>query len=205
MDTTSHDSEQPLIVCHECDLLQRQPVIGHHGRVLCSRCQAILLRSIPNSIERTIALALAGLILFIVANLFPFMSFEIGSQVTKTTLTTGIRELFRQDLWSLAALVLFTSVIAPLLQLSLMLYIFVPLGLGKAAASTRPAFRLLQRLRSWNMIEVFMIGILVALVKLTQMATIVPGIAMWSFMALIFILTAATASIDGRVIWQRLE
>ena len=55
------------------------------------------------------------------------------------------------------------------------------------------------------MIEVFMIGILVALVKLTKMAVIVPGIAMWSFVVLIFLVTGAYSSIDGRIVWQQLE
>jgi len=75
---------------------------------------------------------------------------------------------------------------------------------GHVARYTKQACRYLQRLRDWNMIEVFMIGILVALVKLLKMATIVPGIALWSFLAMIFIITGALASIDGRVIWRRL-
>ena len=205
METKDPRHPVALIVCHECDLLQQHPRIEHHGNLLCNRCNALLKRNIPDSIERTIALSLAGLILLIVANLLPFLSFEIGSQATHTNLITGIQELSLQGEWLLASLVLFTAVLAPAIQLSLMLYIFVPLSLGRPAVSTRAAFRLLQRLRSWNMIEVFMIGILVALVKLTQMATIVPGIAMWSFMLLIFIMTAATAAVDGRVIWSRLE
>ncbi len=205
MDTTNPLSEATLIACHECDLLQRQPVITHHCNVQCRRCGAVLFRNIPDSVDRTIALSLAGLILFVVANLFPFLSFEVGSQVTQTTLFTGVRELYAQGIWALAALVFITSILAPLLQLVLILYIFIPIKTGRVAAYTRPAFRLLQTVRDWNMIEVFMIGILVALVKLTKMATIVPGIAMWSFMVLIFLLTGAAASIDGRVVWQQFE
>lgn len=205
VETDKRQHQDSLIICHECDLLQHQPQIEHHGNLLCSRCRAVLFRSIPDSIERTIALSIAGLILFVVANLLPFLSFEIASKVTHTNLMTGIKELSLQGEWLLAFLVLFTTVLAPAIQLGLMLYICIPLALGRPAAGTRPAFRLLQQLRAWNMIEVFMIGILVALVKLAMMATIVPGIAMWSFMLLIFIITAATASIDGRVVWQRLE
>ena len=205
MDTTNPLSKATLIACHECDLLQRQPVMTHHASVQCGRCGAVLYRNIPDSVDRTIALSLAGLILFVVANLFPFLSFEVGSQTTQTTLFTGVRELYAQGIWALAALVFVTSILAPLVQLILMLYVFIPIKAGGVAIYTRPAFRLLNKVRDWNMIEVFMIGILVALVKLTKMATIVPGIALWSFMVLIFLVTGAAASIDGRIVWRQFE
>lgn len=205
MHITNPPGKSPLIACHECDLLQRQPLIAHHCNVLCGRCGAVLFRNIPDSVNRTIALALAGLILFIVANVYPFLSFEVGNQATQTTLFTGVRALYAQGIWALAALVFFTSILAPLIQLLLMLYIFIPIKMDSAALYTKAAFRLLNTIRDWNMIEVFMIGILVALVKLTKMATIVPGVAMWSFVALIFLVTGASASIDGRIVWQQLE
>jgi paraquat-inducible protein A len=164
-----------------------------------------LFRNIPNSIDRTIALSLAGLILFIVANVFPFLSFEVGNQTTQSNLFTGVRQLYAQGIWLLAGLVFFTSILAPLLQLLLMLYVFIPIKFDHVARYTRQAFRVLRHIRDWNMIEVFMIGILVALVKLTKMATIVPGIAMWSFLVLIFLVTGASASIDGRIVWRRLD
>ena len=195
----------PLIACHECDLLQRQPAIQHHGSALCGRCGAVLFKCIPDSVDRVIALALAGLMLFTIANVFPFLAFEAGSQATQTTLFTGVRELYAQGIWALAGLVFFTCILAPLIQLILMLYIFIPIKIDRVAGHTRPAYRLLRLIQDWNMIEVFMIGILVALVKLTKMATIVPGVAMWSFVVLLFVVTGASVSIDGRVIWDRLE
>jgi paraquat-inducible protein A len=204
LDATHQPANRSLVACHECDLLQRQPAPAKHGYVQCRRCGAPLFRNIPNSVNRTIALSLAGLILFIVANVFPFLSFEIGSQATQTTLFTGVRQLYAQGVWLLAGLVFFTSILAPLLQLLLMLYVFVPIKFSRVARYTKQAFRLLRHVRDWNMIEVFMIGILVALVKLTKMATIVPGIAMWSFLVLIFLVTGASASIDGRIVWRRL-
>lgn len=186
-------------------MLQRQPALQHHGSALCGRCGAVLFKSIPDSVDRVIALALAGLVLFAVANVFPFLAFEAGSQTTQTTLFTGVRELYAQGIWVLAGLVFFTCILAPLVQLILMLYIFVPIKIGKVAQFTKPAYRLLRHMQDWNMIDVFMMGILVALVKLTKMATIIPGVAMWSFVVLIFVVTGASASIDGRVIWDRLE
>lgn len=205
LQTTSEQASQALIACHECDLLQRQPAATHDSTVVCHRCSAVLYRDIPDSVEHIVALSIAGLILFAVANIFPFLAFEIGSQSTQTTLFTGVRALYLQGIWALSGLILFTCILAPGLQLLLMLYIFVPIKFGKLAKYTRPAFRTLQHIQNWNMIEVFMIGILVALVKLTKMANIVPGIAMWSFVVLIFVVTGAAASIDGRIVWRQLD
>jgi len=201
---TTHPT-QALIACHECDLLQRQPASAEHANVLCHRCGATLYRNVPDSANRTVALSIAGIILFVIANIFPFLTFEIGAQATQTTLFTGIHALYLQGIWPLSALIFFTCIAAPAIQLILMLYVFVPIRQGKIARYTRTAFRMILHIKEWNMIEVFMIGILVALVKLTKMAHIVPGIAMWSFMALIFVITGAAAAIDGRIVWHRLE
>jgi len=203
--TTASLSEQPLVACHECDMLQRQPLVAHHGSVQCCRCGALLFRNIPNAIDRTIALSMAGLILYVIANFFPFLAFEAGGQSTQTNLIAGVRQLYEQGIWALAALVLFTCIFAPLCQLLLMLYIFVPLKFNKVAVHTRPAFRVLLRITEWNMIEVFMIGVLVALVKLVKMADIIPGTAMWSFVGLVFVVTGAATSIDGRNVWRCLD
>jgi len=165
----------------------------------------LLFRNIPNSIDRTIALSLAGLILFVIANIFPFLAFEAGGQSTQTNLVEGVRQLYDQGIWALAGLVLFTCILAPLLQLLLMLYVFVPLKFSRVAVYTRPAYRLFLRITEWNMIEVFIIGVLVALVKLVKMADIIPGTAMWSFIGLVFVVTGAAASIDGRLVWRRLD
>lgn len=205
MQDTYRADTRPMIVCHDCDLLQTKPDVQHHGKALCHRCGALLYRSVPDSAQRVVALSLSGLILFAVANIYPFLAFDVGTQSTQTTLFTGVRELYAQGLWALAGLVFFTCIAAPLIQLVLMMHIFLPVMLGRSSYAVKPAFRLLLQLREWNMIEVFMIGILVALVKLTKMATIIPGVAMWSFMALIFVLTGAMTSIDGRVVWKRVD
>ncbi len=171
----------------------------------CARCGNLLHRHVPDSIERALALSIAGLVLLAVANLLPFIDLSIGGAEAHTTLSTGVQALWQEGKWFLATLVLFTCIVAPLIQLSLMVYVFLPLRAGFVPALARPALRAIHHLREWNMVEVFMLGILVAAVKLAKMATIVPGIAMWSFMGMIFIIAGALASIDRQVVWNRLE
>ena len=195
-----------LIACHECDLLQkRTDEIPPHSKAVCGRCGAVLYRHIPDSIDRTIALAIAGLVLFICANVFPFLAFEVSGQATQSTLISGAASLYLQGMWALAFLVFVTCIGAPLMQILLMLYIFMPLKFGRLPAHIPLAFRSLREIQAWNMIEVFMLGILVSLVKLTKMATIIPGLALWSFVGLIVVLTAAATAVDAELVWQKLD
>ena len=99
-------STEDLIACHECDLLHRIPVQQGSGVARCRRCNALLHRSVRNSLDRTLALTFAGVILFIVANSFPFLAFKLQGQETQTTLISGVQDLYDQGMWEIAILVL---------------------------------------------------------------------------------------------------
>ncbi len=195
-----------LIACHECDLLHRIPLREGVSCVSrCRRCNALLHRGVENSIDRTLALTLAGLILFIVANSFPFLTFKMQGQETQTTLISGVIGLYEEGKWEIALLVLMTTVVVPLTQLLIQLYIYVPLKLNRIPWLIAPVFRFAGGLQPWSMMEVFLIGIIVALVKLLGMAQIVPGVSLWSFALLIVTLAAAAVNMDPRVVWDRVE
>ena len=100
---------------------------------------------------------------------------------------------------------LITSIAAPLPQLLALLYVLAPLKLGIRAPAVRLVFRTVHRVEPWSMMEVFMLGILVSLVKLADMASIVPGIALWAFVALIPAVAAATSSLDAHLVWDRID
>lgn len=193
------------MACHECDLLQRLPAVSGNVTLKCSRCGAVLYRKRENSLERTLALTLAGLMLFLLANAFPFLSFKMESQVRETNLITGIAELYAQGLEGLALLVFFTTVAVPFLQMAGMLYVLVPLKFGRKARKMMTVFRLVQGMQPWGMMEVFMLGILVSVVKLAKMAQIVPGIAIFAFLTLIFVQAAASSSLDPHIVWEKWE
>ena len=194
-----------LIACHDCDLLHRLPERAT-GTMLCSRCGGVLRRKKPDTIERSLAWTTAALILFILSNSFPFLAMKSGGFVQETTLLTGIHELWKQELHGLASLVLLTCVLVPLAQMLGLLYILAPLQwCDRPAAHAGRVYRLVQEVAPWGMMEVFMMGILVALVKLGHMATIVPGISVFSFGALIFVMAAAFSSLDPVLLWERLD
>lgn len=194
-----------LVACHDCDLLQRLREVPEGATALCPRCGGVLRRRRRNSVERTLALTYAASVLFAVANAFPFLGFDMQGRETQTTLFTGVIDLWNQGVQEIAVLVAFTAVLAPLLQLSLLLYVLMPVHLGFVPWKMAPAFRLLRHVQPWSMMEVFLVGILVAVTKLQGMASVIPGLALWAFAGLIVVLAGATASLDPEAVWQRLE
>ena len=194
-----------LMACHDCDLIQRLPHLSEPGTVQCVRCGAVLHQKKRNSIERTLSWTLAGLVLFGIANSFPFLAFKLEARVRQTTLLTGIEELYAQGMPELSLIVLLTTVLVPLGQMLCMLYILLPLKFNFIPRGLPRVFRFVRHLAPWSMMEVFMLGILVSVVKLAKMAKIVPGVALFSFLALIFVMAAMTASLDSHLIWEKWE
>lgn len=194
-----------LIACHECDLVHQLGEVPPGGAARCSRCGSPLYRPKRDSVNRTLALTMTGLFLFIIANTNPFLGFKIGAQIRETILATGIYQLYQQDMRMIATLVLFTVVIVPALSLVSMLYILVPLQMKLVPRHLARVFRLLGFLKPWGMLEIFMLGILVSAVKLGKMATIIPGVALFAFLALIFVQAAMAVTLDSHLIWEQLN
>ncbi len=197
--------EDTLIACHECDLLHRVRPIEDGAVAKCVRCGAVLYRQKRDSLDRTLALTIAGIILFAVANTFPFLAFDIKGQETHTTLITGVLDLWGQGKETLAMVVLLTAIVFPGAQLFSLLYVLAPLKLNRTPPHMAVVFRFVHSLQPWGMMEVFLLGILVSVVKLAGMGKIIPGLARWSFALLIVILAAAAANLDPRVVWDKVE
>ena len=194
----------PVIACHDCDLLTQLPARAG-ATLLCPRCGAVLQRRRPNSIDRPVAFALSGLVLFAVTLTNPFLAMRSAGFIQEARLLTGIIELWKQDLYILGGLVLLTCIIIPAIQLTGLLYVLVPIRLGVRAPGAIHVFRAIRHLNAWAMMEVFLIGILVALVKLAKMATIIPGIAVLSLGLLTIVVTAAMTTLDPPFIWRKLD
>ena len=191
-----------LIACHECDLLHRVQPLPDGGAARCVRCDALLYYQKKDSLDRTLSLTIAGLVLFIVANTFPFLAMKSKGLVRETTLITGVKGLYLQGMEALALLVFLTTILVPLVQIACMLYVLVPLKINRVPRNLALVFRFIRSLQPWAMMEVFMIGILVSMVKLGKMASIVPGLALFSFVVLIFVLAGSVASLDPRIVWD---
>jgi paraquat-inducible protein A len=115
----------------------------------------------------------------VIANTFPFLGFKVGAQIQETTLATGVETLYSQGMWEIAILVFLTTILLPFMQLVGLISIHLPLKLNRIPYKLPLVLRYLQSIKPWCMVEVFMLGILVSVVKLAKMATLVPGVGFW--------------------------
>jgi len=202
--TTGSDYSTSIVQCPDCGQNQFLPDLPLGASALCCRCENRLFRNSRDTIQKTLALALAGLVFFVIANVCPFLSLKLEGQIRETTLITGIMGFYGQGMYALSFLVLLTSIVFPLVQLLGLVYLLGPIMAGGAPPHAARLFRLLGHLRPWSMTDVFMLAILVAMIKLAKMADIVPGPALWAFMALIFILVAAFFWLNPEDVWKRI-
>ena len=190
-----------VVVCEGCDAVWRKPRLRPREVARCPRCATELARHAGGQRQRILPLAVASLILFALANLFPIVEIELRGLRSQTTLLGAVIALTGEGMSEVALLVLATTLLFPLLQLCILLYLLLPVARGRRPPGFALLVRIMQSLRPWGMIEVFLLGVLVAIVKLSSMATVVAGPALWAFVVLTVLLTVVL-SFDPRAFWQ---
>ena len=194
-----------LVACPHCDLLQRLPDLDPGASARCARCDEELWRRKTNPLERTLALSLAAVVLYAIANTSPMLGLSAVGKTASTTVLGGAAQLWNDGRTVVAALVLFTAVVAPALQIGFLLAISI------GARSPRPArwvgtlLRLHPTTRTWSMIEVMMLGVLVALIKIAELATVIAGLGLYALAVLVFLLPAIQSNFDAREVWARVR
>jgi paraquat-inducible protein A len=200
------DVLQPITVaCPDCDLINQVPALAPGESASCVRCDATLSRNPPNSIARGIALTFTAIVLYAITCIFPFLSFGKAGIVAHTKLFSGIIGLYEEGMYFLAAVVSFTTVVVPVFMMAGLCYLLLPLRADLRLPGAERILRWILNLQPWNMVEIFMIGIIVAGVKLQKMAALQPGVGAWAFIVLIFVMAAIAVSLEPRVLWERME
>ena len=194
-----------LIACSECDLLQREISLLPGGAAVCCCCGSTLYRNMPESLQRTLAFTAAAVIFFVMANVYPILGIEIQGLRNATNLSGAVQSLWNQEMHLISVLVALTTIMIPAVELATMLYLLLPLSLRLKPPGIAPIMRVLHVIKPWGMVEVFMVGVLVSLVKLKNDSIIIPGIALWSFGGLTLLMAAMAASFNPRAIWELLD
>lgn len=193
------------VACHFCDTLHEAVAVPEGTAARCTCCGVVLYQNRPASLVRTTAFSLTAVILMGIVHSFPFLTMKSNGLQTELSLFRAARELIREGSvtigWGVA---LFTTV-APVAMACGMLYVCGPLLVGRAAPGARHVARWLGRTEPWNMIEVFLLGVLVSMLKLAKMAELVFGVGFWAFALLMLCMAAAVAGIDRNELWDRLE
>jgi paraquat-inducible protein A len=192
-----------LLVCPHCDVLHRAVVLGRHEIAACIACGGILARHRSFSVDQLLALTVAAALLFLIANAYPLMIIEVGGMHTEATVWgAAVLMLHGWTAWPAAVLAL-TMFILPLLQIALLLWLLTFASFGRRAPGFRGALVTLHRSRPWSMTEVFLLGALVAIVKLSSWVHVTPGIGIWALASLMILLTVLSM-VEPRFWWTLL-
>ena len=191
--------------CAECDLIVRIGKLRGGQRASCPRCGHVLSALAPDGLTRSLAFALAACVLLVGANAFPFLSLKAEGLEQVMTLPRTAVALYQDGHATLAVLVLGPIVGIPGLMLATMVALLVAIRRRRPAPWLVSAGRLFFLLGPWSMVEVFVIGVLVSLVKIQAMATVVLGISFWAYVGFAICFTASLASLDRLQIWHEIE
>jgi paraquat-inducible protein A len=219
------DEQEELVACHSCDLLHLKTRLRVGEKAYCTRCGELLYAESPRAIETALALSISSLFLFAAAHLLPFISIDIEGNVSTIFLISTIETLTEIDSRLLALAGIFLLLIAPLIVLLvdiLLLYRLRFTRPGGSSASrqllmlsgqmrpgrsavSRQLLLLAGHMTPWNMLEIFLLGVLVSIVKLASMAGITLHEGFWAFVALVLVNLVIAVKLDPETLWQALE
>jgi paraquat-inducible protein A len=191
--------------CHFCDTLHRSLPLDEGSAACCVRCGALLYQNRPASLTRASAFSLAALLLMVLVHVFPFLIMDVASMRRTLTLTGAATALIHENAPLLGASIILFTMVTPLMLSGGMIYVCLPLIFGRAAPGAGLAAKWMYRSEPWNMVEIFLLGVLVSLLKLVKVADVHFGIGFWAFAGVMLCMAAAVAGIDREELWDRLE
>jgi paraquat-inducible protein A len=193
------------VACRECDLLQRLPEIPPGGRARCLRCRHTLAARPSGSSDRALALTITAAIAFIIAHTTSLMGLSAVGRASSTTIFGGVLQMWEDGERITAMIVMFCAGIAPGAYLLFMLTVLLAVRRPPAPLWVGEMMRWGHHMQPWSMNEVMILGILVSLIKIAELATVEAGIGMYAMGALVVLFPAIGLTLDQRDAWQRIE
>lgn len=196
---------EQLIACHECDLLLRKPAPEQGERVECPRCGYELYTHRHQMLRRSMALVIAALLLYVPANFLPIMRLNLLGQASEDTVWSGVIGLYNSGMQGIAVVVFLCSMAVPLLKLLCQFAVLLSIRLDIGRSYGLLLYRIYHHLRDWGMLEVYLMGILVALVKLAGLADVNLGLGLLCFIALLLVQVWLEVTMSPHQIWEALS
>ncbi|MFP8965357.1 paraquat-inducible protein A [Pokkaliibacter sp. CJK22405] len=193
------------IACHECDAVFPMIAMKHRQDAYCPRCGGHLFAHREGTIQRSLALAIAAFCFFIPTVSLPLIQLDVLGLNSSVTLIEAVIELVQEQYWWTAFLVAACSIVVPFLEISLLIFVLGIALLERAGTLTIMLFRWWHVLRGWGMLEVYLIGILVAMVKLLDMASVTLGFGLYAFVGMLLMLLTMMLSLDPHEVWEQLD
>jgi paraquat-inducible protein A len=198
---STHSAE--LIICEHCDSLYEALPLEKGETASCKRCGAVLARAPRLNLEQLLALTIAAAVLFVFANIFPVISISMQGLSNEVTLWASVEALAQGRITLIALVAGLSIILAPMLQIILLFWVLAHACKGVVAPGFKLCMRTLEHLRPWSMLEVCMLGILVAIVKLSGMLDVHAGVGLWA-MAMLMVLIILIAGKNTRRLWNEL-
>lgn len=194
-----------LSACHACDLLLEtpRPKPGYTAR--CPRCGTVIVSPRADTLNRSLALALTGLLLYWPAVSLPTLEMSVLTSSNSATVFQAFTRLWQSELYGVALLVLVCSILAPLAKILSLLAVLAVLKLGWRWHGTASIFRLHNQVDTWGMLEVYMIALLVSVIKLMDLADIHVGVGLFCFAGLMIVSFLLALNLDRDQIWKQIE
>jgi len=199
-------AQATVVACDTCGLVQAVERLAPGQVAECSRCASFLgARSSAVSLEITAALSLAALVLYVPAMIYPIMKMYLYGGYSESTVWDGIVLLAQNEEWFVAVVVFLASMVIPLVKLAglFALVVTARMGWGRRLRSRTQLYKFIDTIGPWAMLDVFLLAVLVALVKLSTWAMILPGPGLFAFTAVVVLTMLASAAFDPKLIWQR--
>jgi paraquat-inducible protein A len=193
------------VACPDCDLLQRLPALQPGSKARCVRCHGTLAARPTDPFDRPLALTVAAAIVFIVANTTPLMGLSVIGRYTDTTIGGGVYQMWEQGERLTAVVVALCAVIAPGGYVLFMLTVLLAARRPPVPAWIGEALRGATSMQPWSMSEVMILGILVALIKIAELATVEPGVGMYALGGLVVLLAAIAMTFEVSEVWKRVD
>ncbi len=201
MDMSSH-----LSACPQCDTLHQMAELPDGARARCTRCHTVLVTNRSDAISKILALAIAATVLMIAALFFPFLSIRVGASINKTSLFDAVLAFSGDHLLPAALFVAALIIILPLTRVIALTYALLPLARGRPPyRRAKSAFHLAETLKPWSMVEIFIVGVAVSMIKVAGLATVTLGPAFWALSILVVVTTLKDRLICNWTIWAALE
>ena len=196
-----------LVSCHDCHLLNCIPKISAHEFAYCSRCGGELHQRKPNSIVRTWALLIAAMVFYIPANVLPMTITSALGTTQADTIMSGVIYFVTSGSWEIALVIFTASIFVPFMKFAILIYLLLSVqfkSIKRPKDRTR-LYRFTEAIGRWSMLDIYVVTILVALVKLGFLADIEAGPAAIYFAAVVVTTMIAAESFDPRLIWDVVE
>ena len=197
--------DKRLVACHQCDLLINKRTIPQGSAAKCPRCACILYHNKKDTLNRTIALALTGLVFLIPANLLPILSMNMVGRQQEGIIITGALQMANTGFIGVGVLVFLFAIAIPAVQLVLIIAVLLCVKMNRYLSMAITLFKIQIKLRPWSMVEIYILGTMLSCLKLMDDAEVTFESGFFALVGLLLMSMLSAITLDTGYVWRKLD